>query len=300
VSGDGGSGELSVGVVVTNYETWELTRRCVDAVARLGGADEVVVVDDGSRTTPPPGLDGQARLLVNAENQGLCRSLNRGVGACTADVAVLFDSDAYPLAEFAAPLRGAFAADPRLALVGFTTVGIGGHPTASWEEEPDVLGLVLGQRLDALRRRLRPLRRAGERLSVFTCAMAVRREAFLEIGGFDEAFDWLDLDHDLSMRLRRAGWRLAVDPDLLAFHEGGGAPQRASERVVRHYRNRWLLLRKHGKVQHPRLVRGLLALRLASELAVLAAGRVVRPGSLRLGDALAGRRRALVNCLLSK
>ena len=38
--------DLSLGVVVTNYETWELTRRCLKAVARLGGVQDVVVVDD--------------------------------------------------------------------------------------------------------------------------------------------------------------------------------------------------------------------------------------------------------------
>ena len=292
--------DLSLGVVVTNYETWELTRRCVEAVGRLGGADGVVVVDDASKASPPPELDGLARVLVNPTNVGLVRSLNRGVDACAAEIVVLFDSDAYPLGDFAKPLREAFAADPRLALVGFTTVGTGGRPTASSEEEPDALGLVLGQRLDALRRRLRPRRPAGERFSVFTCAMAVRREAFLAVGGFDEEFDWLDLDHDLSMRVRRAGWRLAVDPGLLAFHEGGGAPQRTGERVARYHRNRWLLLRKHGKVRHPRLVRTLVGVRLAAEWAALAAARGLRPRSSRLADALAGRRRALLECLVSK
>ncbi len=263
------SAEPTIGVVVTNYNTWPLTCRCLDAVLALGGVDRVVVVDDASNSPPPRALDSRVELLVNAGNQGLCRSLNRGVRECGTDVVVLFDSDAYPLVEFAGPLRAAFAADPILALVGFTTEGRGGRRTASWEEEPDVLGLVLGQRLDAIRRRLRPPRRAAGRLSVYTCAMAVRREAFLATGGFDEAFDWLDLDHDLSMRLRRAGYHLAVLSDLVAFHEGGGAPQATGERVLRSYKNRWLLLRKHGKIRRPGLVRALVLLRLQAEWLLL-------------------------------
>jgi GT2 family glycosyltransferase len=268
-------GELSLGVVVTNYETWELTRRCLDAVARLGGADEVVVVDDAS-ATPPPETCGRARVLVNGQNQGLCSSLNRGVRACTADIVVLFDSDAYPLNEFAGSLRAAFAADPLLAVAGFTTVGTGGRPTASWEREPNVLGLVLGPRLDALRRRLQPRPGFAGNLSVFTCAMALRREAFLTAGGFDESFDWLDLDHDLSMRLRRTGYHLEVRSDLLAFHEGGGAPQATSARVLRSYKNRWLLLRKHGKIRSTGLVRSLVLLRLRVEWLMLKLGATVR------------------------
>ncbi len=284
------SGAPAVGVVVTNYQTWDLTRRCVEAVARLGGAGDVVVVDDASPAPPPPAVAAHARVLVNAANQGLCRSLNRGIRECATDVVVLFDSDAYPLVEFAAPLRAAFAADPRLAVVGFATVGAGGRPTGSWEDEPGVLGFVLGPRLDALRRRLRPRRSPPDRLSVFTCAMAVRRDAFLAIGGFDEAFDWLDLDHDLSMRLRRAGYRLAVRSDLVAFHEGGGAPQATGERVLRAYKNRWRLLRKHGKIRRPALVGALVRLRLRGEWLLLRlAGAVLRTRP-ELAAKAAGRR----------
>lgn len=290
-------GALSVGVVVTNYETWELTQRCLAALAAVGGADQVVVVDDGSTAAAPPGLERQARVLRNAGNQGLCRSLNRGVAACATEVVVVFDSDAYPLVEFAAPLAAAFAGEPRLGLVGFATVGNGGRPTASWEEEPDVAGLVLGQRLDALRRRLVPRRRgAGDRLSVYACAMAVRREAFLAAGGFDEAFDWLDLDHDLSLRLRREGWHLAVRPDLLAFHEGGGTPQATEERVLRFHRNRWLLLRKAGRIRRPAAVRALVLARLWVEWLLLRLLAGIPSGKRRWAEMAAGRRTIIRWC----
>lgn len=285
--------DCRVGVVVTNYETWDLACRCLAAVGRMGDVDDVVVVDDASRSAPDCDVSQRARLLVNTENRGLCRSLNLGVGACAADVVVLFDSDAYPLAPFAAALRNLFVSDPALGAVAFRTVGTAGTPTASCEEEPDVIGFVLGQRLDAARRRLWARPPPEERLSVFTCAMAVRKQAFLAVGGFDESFDWLDLDHDLSMRLRRAGYRLTVADDLVAFHEGGGAPQRTGDRVARHYRNRWLLLRKHGKVRHPRLVRWIVAGRLSAEAGLLLACRAFAPRSARLADALRGRAKAL-------
>jgi GT2 family glycosyltransferase len=289
----GPASSTGVGVVITNYETWDLTCRCLAAVEEAGGVDDVVVVDDASRSTPPCNVTRRARLLVNRENRGLCRSLNLGVEACAADLVVLFDSDAYPLMPFAAPLRNAFASDPSLAAVAFETVDADGAATPSSEAEPDVTGFVLGQRLDAARQRFWPRRAPEERLSVFTCAMAVRKQAFLEVGGFDESFDWLDLDHDLSMRLRQAGHRLTVATGLVAFHEGGGAPQRTGDRVARHYRNRWLLLRKHGKVRHPRLVRLLVGARLSAEAALLLACRALSPRSPRLADALRGRKKAL-------
>jgi GT2 family glycosyltransferase len=295
---------LSLGVVVTNYNTWALARRCLAHVLAFAEhIDSILVVDDASSEPPPEPLDPRVRLEVNPANLGLVPTLNRALSALGTDLAVVFDSDAYPLGDFTAPVRRAFAADPALALAGFRTVDEAGRPTASSEPEPGVAGLVAGQRLAALGRRLAaPLRRRGPRcrpprLSVYACAMALRREAFAELGGFDEGFDWLDFDHDLSLRVHRSRWRLAVLDEAVAVHAGGGAPQATSERVVRFYKNRWRLLRKHGKVRRPRLVRALVAARLALELLLL---RAVGPALFRrpevLADKLAGRRAALAHC----
>lgn len=257
---------MSLGVLVTNYETWDLTRSCLDGVlAHRNGVDRILVVDDASRQ-PPPALDPAVEVRRNPENLGLVRSLNLGLRALSTDLAVLFDSDARPLGPFAAEVRARFAADPRLAVLGFATVDARGRPTGSSEEEPDLGSLVLGQRLHAGWERIRP--RPG-RLCVYTCAMALRLSAFEALGGFDEAFDWLDLDHDLCMRAWRAGWRVEQAPELVAFHQGSGAPQTTSRRVVRFYRNRWYLLRKHGKIRHPGPARALVTGRLAAELFAL-------------------------------
>lgn len=285
------SSPVSIGVLVTNYETWELTRSCLDGIlAHRDGVDRILVVDDASRQPPPP-LDPAVEVHRNGENLGLVRSLNLGIRALGTDLVVLFDSDARPLGPFAAAVRARFAADPQLAILGFATVDAQGRPTGSSEEEPDVWSLVLGQRLNA---RWERLRRKPGRLSVYTCAMVLRRSAFDALGGFDEAFDWLDLDHDLCMRAWRGDWRVEQAPDLVAFHQGAGAPQSTSERVFRFYKTRWLLLRKHGKIRHPGLVRTLILGRIRAEALLL---RFLGPVLFRdrdaLSDKLHGRRSLL-------
>ena len=85
-------------------------------------------------------------------------------------------------------------------------------------------------------------------------------------------------------------------PDLVAFHEGGGAPQRRAERVLRAYKNRWLLLRKHGKLRRPGLVRLLVRGRLALEvLALRLLGPLLVRDPVTRRDTLAGRRRLLAH-----
>jgi GT2 family glycosyltransferase len=286
---------LSIGVAITSYETWGLALRCVEAVLDQAPATaRVVVVDDHSRQPRPAvDLDPRVQVLINPDHLGYGPSLSRAIAAARTDVVVVFDSDAYPLGDFVTCLRRRFAADPALGAVGFRTVDRHGRDTGGPEAEPDAATLVLGQRLHALYRRLRPARKG--RFCIYTPAMAIRRRAFEDLGGLDTAgFDFLDLDTDLSMRFNRSRWRLGWCPELIAFHEGGGSPQATHQRVLRYYRNRWLLLRKHGRIKHPGMVRRLVIARLALELAGLTVCRRILPGGgARLQDKLLGRRLAL-------
>ena len=288
----------TLGVVVTNYDTWELTRRCVEAVLARGDAiDAVLVADDHSSSPVPSGLDPRVQVAVNPRNLGLVRTLNRALARIGTDLVVVFDSDAQPLRPFAETVVRAFADDPRLALAGFRTVDSRGRPTASFELEPGAASLVLGQRLHAWYVAA-GRRRGGRRaLSIYACAMALRRQAFLDLGGFDERFDWLDFDHDFSMRVNRSSWRLAVLADAVARHEGGGTPQRTSQRVLRFYKNRWLLLTKFGKIRRRRLARAAVLARLLAERAALRAlVRLLPERGEALADKLAGRELALAHC----
>ncbi|HRC86908.1 MAG TPA: glycosyltransferase, partial [Thermoanaerobaculia bacterium] len=233
----------TLGVVITNYNTWDLTLRCAERVlAYAGGLDEILILDDASSTPPPRPLDPRLRLETNAQNLGLVKSLNRAMATLRTDVAVLFDSDAYPENDFTEPLRRAFAEEDRLAVVGFATVDAEGRPTGSCEPEPGLASLLLGQRLHA--GWLRWFAPKDGPISVYTCAMAIRRTAFAELGGFDESFDWLDLDHELSMKVNRSTWHLRRMPELLAYHEGSGTPQTTNARVLRFYKTRYRLLTK--------------------------------------------------------
>jgi GT2 family glycosyltransferase len=282
-----------VGVVITNCDTWSLTLRCLDWLAPFRASlSDVVVVDDASAAPGPEALPHGVRLLRNLERQGYGRALDRGIRDLDADVAVIFDSDAYPLRDFTGEVRDLFAADPRFAIAGFRTVDGEGRPTGSHEVEPGVAGLVLGQRLNALWSRF--VRRGRSPVCIFSCAMTLSKRAFDALGGFDQGFDFLDLDTDLSMRAHRAGWQVVHVPALVAFHVGSGSPQKTDHRVLRFYRNRWRLLRKFGKVRHPGLVRALILGRLGVErLALRLAGPLLVRDPEALRDKLAGRRRLL-------
>ena len=283
---------LSISALVTNYNTWQLTANCIRELENWSNENltEIVVVDDASEQNVPEHLPDKVRVIQNPKNRGYVASVNIGFSHLKDDVIILFDSDAYPLMDLTQSLADLFASNPQLGVVGFQLVDEEGQPTGSYSQEPNVLGLLLGQKLEAWyqswfqQTKKRPL-------CLHSCGMAVRRIAFEEVGGFDEGFDFLDADIDFSMRLRAAGWDLQVNPSLVAYHIGGGSFQSTAKRVLRHHRNRWRLLVKHGHLALPWLLKIGLVTRHALEYSFLGImGKVIIKDPTTLRDKLHGRR----------
>src|SRR5690348_16231795 len=102
--------KLSLGVVVTNYSTWDLTHECVDACLRLdaNNVDALLVYDDCSTLPNPRPFDSRVRLVIAEANTGLVRAVNLAIELMKTDVVVIFDSDARPITPFANRTRHQF------------------------------------------------------------------------------------------------------------------------------------------------------------------------------------------------
>jgi GT2 family glycosyltransferase len=283
---------------VTNYNTTALTVRCIEAIRRHHRRQpaEIIVVDDASSEELENQLPAGVTLIANETNQGYVRSVNIGVARATADLVLVLDSDAAPLDDIGTAIVDAFAAAPRLGALGFRLVDRDGNPTGATQPEPTALGLVLGQALEQRFNHRLP-RRHPDWFTIHSCAIAFRRQTFFEVGGFDDGFDFLGADTDFSMRLRRAGWELAIASHVQILHEGSGSPQTTARRVVRHHASRWRLLEKHGLVTNAFLLKSALATRHAAELLWFAGPARFVDGmttAMRL-DKVASRRRLLAS-----
>jgi len=286
---------LSVGVLVLNYNTWDLALRSLHAAIALEGGKvkEYVLFDDGSAEPPPAPIDSPIRLIRGGGNRGFAKALGAAFAAMGSDIVVLFDSDAYPLTPFSDRVRELFEQDAALGQLGFRAQDAKGKQTESYLGEPTQWSLVLGQALYA-RVPKRPLR--PSRLCVITGCMATRMAAHRDVGGFDEGFEFLDVDLDYSMRLRRGGWSVKIDPSIRVFHLGGGT-QLQRNRVLLFYKNRWRLLRKHGLLSSPPLARASILARLRCEEKILRLfGRCMFKSRAVLEDKILGRKAIVSYC----
>lgn len=193
--------------------------RCLRALGEqtIRSSMEVIVVDDGSTdaTSEVAGWHG-ALVIRHPDNRGVSAARNSGVQAASAPVVAFLDDDCEPEPRWAEQLLAGYGEDDVVAAGGpLLPAGEPGlllsYLTRHNPLEPQELDLAtsssVGYRLRAyLRRQWAAPRRSARRdvLSFAGANMSVRRQEFLEIGGFDERIRFGSEDEDLCWRLRLA------------------------------------------------------------------------------------------------
>lgn len=225
--------------VVISYETRDLLRACLETVREEGPAEAVVVDNasrDGSAEMVRAGFP-EVRLLARTDNPGYGAASNQGIAACRAPYVLLLNSDTRLRPGTLAALGWELDRHPRAAIVGPRLVNPDGsrQPSCFPFLTPfNVLAMNtylnrLVRHAPGLRRRFRPvysLIPAGAVPWVKGAALAIRREAFAAVGGFDESYFLYAEEMDLCWRLARAGWEIRFTPEAEVVHEEGASTGR--------------------------------------------------------------------------
>ena len=88
---------VSVAIICFNYGRF--LGECLDScLAQTVGADEIIVVNDGSTDDSAEVLDGYASRFpiiraIHQPNAGICAATNAALAACSGDVVLLLDAD---------------------------------------------------------------------------------------------------------------------------------------------------------------------------------------------------------------
>ena len=210
---------------------------CEDLLACLAslddvGADEVVVVDSGSRDRCLPTVAERHPSVrtLRLANVGFGQAANAGVARTSAPIVVVANADTRFRPGSLTALAAAMG--PDTAVVGPRVVYPDGRPQASARRFPS-LPVAAGHAAVGLwwpdnpwTRQYRGAagdREAGEVDWVSGCVVALRRDAFEAIGGFDPAYFMFVEDVDLAWRLRQAGWTVRYEPSAEVVHRVGAS-----------------------------------------------------------------------------
>lgn len=214
-----------VDVVILSWNDGPLLDAAVESAKGSGAiVRSITVVDNGSDPVVPeaPGV----HVIRNATNLGTTVSRNQGARAGDGPLLCFLDSDAELLPGTLSGLADVLLADERIALAA--PVFVGQTPEESAGRAPGLLRKLA--RVTGLTSTYAATRRDGKawevEFAIGACHL-VRREAFQQIGGFDESYFYAPEDVDLCLRIRRAGWRV-VQVDVECRHQ----PRRRHRKVM--------------------------------------------------------------------
>ncbi len=197
-----------VSVVIMTCNRCQSLSATLDHLAAMPERPPVVVVDNGSDDDTARVVAGaaDARLVRLATNEGV-GARNVGVDAVSTPYVAFCDDDSWWAPGSLRRAAQVLDAHPDLGavtahvLVGPderddpTSLAMAGGPLAN---VPGLPGVPVG--------------------GFLACALVVRREAFLDVGGFQRAFQIGGEEALLAIDLLDAGWALHYLPDVIVHH----------------------------------------------------------------------------------
>jgi N-acetylglucosaminyl-diphospho-decaprenol L-rhamnosyltransferase len=223
-------------VVIVNYRTEELTDRCLYLLdgAADGLALERIVVDNASNDGSAARLrDRHPRAVVveRPTNDGFAAGVNAGFAASEAPYVVLLNPDTEPQPRAISRLVEHLRRNPRVAVAAPVLLRPDGTVQRSAHRRfPSLLtlfvdfcvpaGYALARRPELHPHELSERRTAQGGLAehVNGSALAIRRAAYEEAGGFDEGFFMYMEETEWQQRVRRCGWMIEVVPEAEVVH----------------------------------------------------------------------------------
>jgi GT2 family glycosyltransferase len=229
--------------VVVNYNGLQDTRKCVRTLlASAYPRQRVVVVDNGSQSSEASAISAEfgdrVEVVVSRANLGYGGGANLGLRwaiAQDATYAWVLNNDTTVDPGCIGELTGAMESNARYGILSpWISAPVGPEaPSGIWFSG----GRVLLARAET-RHLLEPAQGRGPLDSEYVtgCAMFIRCGALAETGLFWERLFLFWEDVDLSLRMRRAGWRLGVVPATHIRHEIHGSIASATQDYF-HFRN---------------------------------------------------------------
>lgn len=214
---------MNTTIVIATYNRSFSLLHTLEKLFSLPEAPPVLVVDNGSQDRTAAQVRAsfpQAGLIALGHNRGI-GARNVGVEAAGTPYVAFCDDDSWWAPGALPRAEAAFEAHQRLALIAGRVL-VGPHNTldptsqamaaSPLAQAPDLPGQAV--------------------LGFVACGAVVRRQAFLEAGGFEERFTVCGEESLLALDLAASGWGLAYLDDVVAHHHPGQNSDRGPDRQV--------------------------------------------------------------------
>jgi glycosyltransferase involved in cell wall biosynthesis len=231
----------SVSIVIPARDAADSIERAVAAALAqqgLDGVPEVIVADDGSTDGTGEAAAHAGARVIRLDGRGPAAARNAGAAESRGEALLFTDADCAPAPDWAERLAHA---------VAYEKVGAAGGGYLPARGAGLLAGLV-DEEIAVRHSRMG----VGAVRALGSYSLAVRRDVFDRVGGFDESYRRASgEDTDLSYRLLEAGLELRFVPEALVEHRHPNRFWRYLRTQLRHGFWRVKLYR-----DHPAMVRG--------------------------------------------
>lgn len=227
---------MDISVVIVNWNTKDFLEEAIRSV--LFNADglnlDIIIVDNGS-------TDGSLDMLAqkypqvcvfpNSENVGFAKANNQAADVTNGEFLVLLNSDATLKPGALKALTDLYLTKPGAGIVGGTILNLDGSLQGTYADFPTLgreflilsgLGrLIFGSIYPS--HTIKTQQMAIPVDYVVGACLLIRREAFEDIGGFDENYFMYAEEVDLCFRMKRKGWEVWYQPQAEIYHRGAGS-----------------------------------------------------------------------------
>lgn len=197
---------MKASVVIPAYNAADTIEDTLRALEEQTEKDfEVLVVDDGSTDGTREIVRRHPVKLLTQEHRGPAAARNLGAKHARGDILVFTDSDCIPAKTWLAEMLRPFS---ELRIIGVQ----GRYKTEQRELIAKFAQYEIEERYERMSR--------WEYIDfIGSYSAAYRRDAFLDVGGFDESFPIASgEDPDLSFRLSKKGYKMVFNSKAVVYH----------------------------------------------------------------------------------
>ncbi len=250
-------------IIIVTYNSLADIVKCLESLEKfcIGVNLEIIVFDNASSDNTPDLVAGnfpKVRLLRHGENVGFARANNLTAAQARGRYLLILNPDTWVDDDLAAALVKFLDAHPEAAALAPRVLTPEGNVQFSSVCALPTLALLFYEQIGLSQLFPRSRRFGRYRMTYWDhneirpvehatgACLAIRREVFDELAGFDENFFMYIEDVDLSYRLRQHGKKIFYLPSAHVFHAGG---QSGSQTAIRNYlalyRSFYYYFRKH-------------------------------------------------------
>jgi GT2 family glycosyltransferase len=256
-----------VSVIVVHYGTRDHLWRCLNSIITHTPNVEIIVVDNNQLPADFANIFSGVKLLRSGCNLGFGAACNTGAKIARGSVFVFMNNDVQVCEGWLSPL---------MQRISESSVGCV-CPLVLLRGKPEIVNAA-GGNADfialAWNRSMGNLGRADADSFFYApgCCVAIRREVFDKVGGFDESLFLFLEDVDLSWRIRMAGWNIVYVSDSRVLHDWMGSTSQLAPSDIQYLFNRnrlRVILKNYGGVKLIHILPIYLALQLGLILWIL-------------------------------